>query len=81
MALVGLGIPEEDARFYEDEVKGGRFLVTVDAGEREAEAWAILRRCGAHSRAYGTAEPATVGGDTSSTPPSDRPVTPAYPPG
>src|SRR4029078_4074251 len=51
-ALVGLGIPEEDARFYEDEVKGGRFLVMVDARDREAEAWAILRRCGAHTRAY-----------------------------
>jgi hypothetical protein len=76
-ALVGLGIPEEDARFYEDEVKGGRFLVTVDARDREAEAWAILRRCGAHTRAYGTAEPATGGTSIS---PSDRPVTPAYPP-
>jgi hypothetical protein len=28
-ALIGWGIPEEDASFYEGEVKSGRFLVTV----------------------------------------------------
>lgn len=76
-ALIGLGIPEEDARFYEDEVKGGRFLVTVDARDRDAEAFAILRRCGAQSRAYGTAQAA----GTVTSHPAERPVTPAYPPG
>ena len=33
-ALVGWGIPEEDAKYYEDEVKAGRDLVTVDRGTR-----------------------------------------------
>ena len=33
-ALIGWGIPEEDARFYEGEVDAGRFLVTVDGGDR-----------------------------------------------
>ena len=32
-ALVGWGIPDEDAKYYEGEVKAGRFLVTVDSGE------------------------------------------------
>lgn len=49
-ALIGFGIPEEDARYYESEVKGGRFLVTVDAGTRYNEAWSILDRFGAYNR-------------------------------
>jgi len=55
-ALIGLGIPEEDAKFYEDEVRGGRFLVTVDAGSRESEAWAIIRRSGGYNRTNPLAE-------------------------
>jgi len=49
-ALVGLGIPEEDAKYYESEVHGGRFLVTVDAGTRTAEAWNVLHRAGGYNR-------------------------------
>ena len=49
-ALVGMGIPEEDAKYYEVELRGGRFLVTVDAGDREVEALAILRRMGGYNR-------------------------------
>jgi hypothetical protein len=59
-ALVGLGIPEEDAKYYESEVRGGRFLVTVDAGNRESEAWSILRRSGGYNRSFPMAEPATA---------------------
>jgi uncharacterized protein (TIGR02271 family) len=47
-ALIGLGIPEEEARYYEGEVKAGRTLVTVKADNRYAEAEAILRRYGAY---------------------------------
>jgi hypothetical protein len=49
-ALIGLGIPEEDARYYETEVHGGRFLVTVESGTRESEAWGILHRAGGYNR-------------------------------
>jgi hypothetical protein len=56
-ALIGMGIPEEDAQYYEEEVRGGRFLVTVDASDREAEAWTILRQMGAYNRAFPLAEP------------------------
>lgn len=37
-ALVGLGIPEDEAAYYEGEVKGGRTLVTVQADGRQDEA-------------------------------------------
>lgn len=53
-ALIGWGIPEEDAKFYESELKAGRFLVTVDAGNRKDEAWAILHRHGGYSRTDAT---------------------------
>ncbi|QJW94541.1 YsnF/AvaK domain-containing protein [Frigoriglobus tundricola] len=43
-ALVGWGIPEEDAEFYEQEVQGGRYLVTVEANGRALEARDILHR-------------------------------------
>jgi uncharacterized protein (TIGR02271 family) len=49
-ALIGYGIPEEDAEYYESEVKAGRFLVTVEANGREAEARAILNRAGGYDR-------------------------------
>ncbi len=43
-ALIGWGIPEEDASFYENEVKSGRYLVVVDTKDRENEARTILHR-------------------------------------
>jgi hypothetical protein len=46
-ALVGLGIPEEEARYYESEFRSGRIIVTVKADERYDEAEALLRRHGA----------------------------------
>jgi len=49
-ALIGWGIPEEDASFYESEVKAGRYLVTVEANGREAEAKSILHRTGGFDR-------------------------------
>jgi len=49
-ALIGWGIPEEDAEFYENEVKSGRYLVTVEAGDRQSEARSILRGQGGFDR-------------------------------
>lgn len=43
-ALVGWGIPEEDAEYYEREVQDGRYLVTVEANGRTLEARDILHR-------------------------------------
>ena len=49
-ALIGWGIPEEDASFYESEVSAGRYLVTVEANGREVDARAILQRNGGFDR-------------------------------
>ena len=49
-ALVGWGIPAEDAAHYESEVKAGRILVTVKADDRYSAAEAIIRKCGGVSR-------------------------------
>jgi hypothetical protein len=46
-ALVGMGIPEEDARYFEQRFQAGGVLVTVDAGSRGPEAREILRASGA----------------------------------
>jgi hypothetical protein len=47
-ALVGLGVPEEEARFYENEFHRGRTLVTVKPEGRYPEAESILRSCGGY---------------------------------
>jgi hypothetical protein len=47
-ALIGEDFPEPEARFYERELKAGRVLVGVRAGERFAEAVEALRRAGAY---------------------------------
>jgi len=47
-ALVGLGIPEEDANFYAEGVKRGGVLVTVRADDsRSVEALQVLRQTNA----------------------------------
>lgn len=45
-ALVGLGVPEEEAHYYEWEFQKGNSIVTVHAGERYDEIAALLRYCG-----------------------------------
>jgi uncharacterized protein (TIGR02271 family) len=47
--LIGLGIPEDEAKYYEEEFRAGRTVVTVQAMGREAEAQSILRAAGGRS--------------------------------
>jgi hypothetical protein len=47
-ALVGAGLPEREAQFYQDELAAGRCIITMDAGIRPDEATVILRRCRGH---------------------------------
>ncbi|MBO0796796.1 MAG: hypothetical protein J2P36_38435 [Ktedonobacteraceae bacterium] len=47
--LVSMGIPEDDARYYQAELEKGRSIVMVRAGERTSEANAILRQSGAYA--------------------------------
>lgn len=54
-ALMGLGVPEEEARYYETEFEAGRTIVTVRAGERFNEADEILRSLGAYDVRQGSA--------------------------
>jgi hypothetical protein len=49
-ALVGWGIPDEDAKYYEGEVKAGRYLVTVECGQGD-DARDLLTRHGGYNRA------------------------------
>jgi uncharacterized protein (TIGR02271 family) len=62
-ALIGLGVPEDEAGYYEDEVKNGRTLVTVQAEGRSDPAWNIMTRHGAYNAATaGTARCGTAAG-------------------
>jgi hypothetical protein len=45
--LIGLGVPEEEAHYYEREFHTGRPIVTVRAGSRYEDAREIMRRHGA----------------------------------
>ncbi len=47
-ALTGMGVPEEDARYYDEEFKGGRTIVTVKADGRYDDARVILHAHGAY---------------------------------
>lgn len=49
-AMIGMGIPENDAREYETELKSGRTLVTVTSDDRQAEARRILTACGGRTK-------------------------------
>ncbi len=48
--LVGEGIPETEARYYEKEVESGRTRIMVKAGDRYEAAITILRRKGAYGQ-------------------------------
>jgi len=45
-ALIGMGLSEEEARYYEQQLQAGRTVVTVRADGRSAEAAKILGRNG-----------------------------------
>jgi hypothetical protein len=70
-ALVNIGVPEEEAHFYQKELEAGRTIVIVKSPAGYADALNILRRNGAYNagtqfsefnarpplRPYGSAEP------------------------
>jgi hydrogenase maturation factor len=47
--MTGLGISEDEARFYEQEFHAGKAIVAVHAGPRAKEAAEILRRHGGYN--------------------------------
>ena len=46
--LVSMGVPEEEARYYQGELELGRTIVTVEAGDRREDALEILRSNGGY---------------------------------
>jgi hypothetical protein len=46
--LVGIGIPKDEAEYYEGEMRAGRIIVTVRANGQRSDAMSILRRFGGH---------------------------------
>lgn len=64
-ALIGAGIPEEEARYYQGEFEAGRAIVTVNAEGRLNEATAILRRYGAYDMRTQVAVARETSGSTS----------------
>jgi hypothetical protein len=77
-ARLGLGIREEEARYYEEEVRSGRTLVAGHADGRYADARSVRRRYGAYdiqTREAGglTYEGAPAGSSLSTTDPMARP--------
>lgn len=63
--LIGLGIPKEEAEYYESELRAGRIILTVQADGRSAEAMAIIRRFGGYDA---TGRPETWRVDVASPP-------------
>ncbi|MHB8865992.1 MAG: general stress protein [Pirellulaceae bacterium] len=49
-ALIGWGIPEEHAQYYDEQLKAGRIVVTVHAGDRSDQARMILNSHRGYSR-------------------------------
>jgi hypothetical protein len=49
-ALVGLGIPDEDAKYYEGEFKNGRTIVTVQGDPGDTRAEGMLTQYGGYNR-------------------------------
>ena len=60
--LHGMGVPDQDAAYYEGEFKGGKTIVTVRADERRQEAADIMRQLGAYD-----ASTRPAGGEISAT--------------
>lgn len=59
-ALMGMGFSDEDARYYEDEVKSGRTIVTVRGGANRARAQNVFDQYGGYNRASLVRPDATV---------------------
>jgi hypothetical protein len=59
-ALIGAGIPEEEAKYYESEFRAGRVLVTVRADGRFYEAQTILQQNGGYDMRSGLERSATA---------------------
>jgi hypothetical protein len=53
-ALIGMGISDDDAKYYDNEFRSGRTIVTVHGGANTARAEAILNSAGGYCRSSRT---------------------------
>jgi uncharacterized protein (TIGR02271 family) len=60
-ALMGLGFAQDQANYYNSEFMSGRTVVTVNAGDRQQEAYDILMRNGAYDWNSRTGQTASSG--------------------
>jgi uncharacterized membrane protein len=51
-ALIGWGIPDEHAKYYDEQLRAGRIIVTVDAGDRSQQAQMILNSHRGYAHEY-----------------------------
>jgi hypothetical protein len=49
-ALIGMGISDDDAKYYDTEFRAGRTIVTVNAGSKASQAQTILSGAGGYNR-------------------------------
>jgi hypothetical protein len=71
--LAGLGASEEEAKFYDQEFRAGRPVMTVNAGDRYDHASEIMRRSGGYDYASrGMGGTSTAGTMTGTTTTSER---------
>jgi uncharacterized protein (TIGR02271 family) len=47
-ALIGMGLSKDEAEYYESEMKAGRTIVTVKAGNRRQEVMALIKQFGGY---------------------------------
>ena len=63
-SLEGLGLPEQEAEFYNSEFEAGRTIVTVSTNDRQQESFDILRHNGAYNFNTRSAQTADYASDT-----------------
>ncbi len=63
-ALTDVGVPENEARYYQSEFEAGRTIVTVRADGRQEKALEILRRYGAYDATTRPAAASNIRGTT-----------------
>ena len=49
-ALIGMGVSNDDVKYYDSEFASGRVIVTVEAGNRVADVERVIRNHGGYNR-------------------------------
>ncbi len=68
--LIDMGIPEDEARYYQEELMKGRTIVTVKTGGRYQDALAVLRQSGAYDSSSRNVIPEAIPTQIVSAPPA-----------